>query len=254
MTIKETILQYIRQNKYFSLDQLVNEKKLGERTVKNYLLEFKNKKVIFDAGYGVYSTIEKEFKLVKNNRVDTIERLLKKSFPFTDFSIWNTHQLQPLYQHTQSHHITFIDVENDAIIGFFERISDKYRDAAVEKGGKSFFANITVNHNPVIVRKLIRRSPKNDQVPLLEKILVDMFLDLDKYKYLSEADYWQIWKTLSDEYRVKIGVVSAYSKRRKCFKRIFSQLIENKIFPIMTFGAYFDKVAKVIMGNHGNST
>ena len=53
-----------------------------------------------------------------------------------------------------------------------------------------------------------------------------MFIDLNKYKYIESSDYWGIWNRLFSEYRVKIGILRNYSKRRKCFKELFAQLTD----------------------------
>ena len=82
--------------------------------------------------------------------------------------------------------------------------------------------------NPVVVRGLVSRSPRVGHVPALEKILIDMFMDLDKYNYIGRSDYLEIWRELIQEYRMNIRLVHGYSKRRKCLEGIFSQLVEIK--------------------------
>jgi hypothetical protein len=246
MTIKNGILDYIKRSKYFSLSSLIKEKKVDARIAKNYLSTFKKQGIIFEAGYGAYTTLKREFQISSVSRVETIARLLKKSFPFADFIIWDTRQLQSLYHHTQAHHLTFIETEKELISPFFEAISKNYRGVFVERRSRSYFGKLPISSNPVVVRRMIRRSPHKGIKPSLEKILVDMFVDLNLYNYISEVDYWQIWRELCSQYRINIGTVVAYSKRRKCFKALFSQLIENNILTDMTFGAYFNEVAKVI--------
>ena len=153
-------------------------------------------------------------------------RVLKKSFPFTDFLIWNPKQSQPLYQHTQQHHITFIHTEKGAIQSISDRLSRDYRDTLIEKRSDSFFKSVDISRNPVIIRKMVSRSVKNSRIPPVEKILVDMFVDMDRYKYVSSWDYWQMWEHLLNGYRINFGYVYNYSKRRGCFEGIFKRLFE----------------------------
>jgi len=246
VTIKESILDYIKKNKYFSLRSLVKNKKIDIRLAKNYLLTFKKQGIIFEAGRGVYTTLKREFQIFSVSRVETIARLLKKDFPFADFIIWDTRQLQSLYHHTQAHYLTFIETGKELLYPFSEAVSKNYRDVFIEKRSRNFFKKLSISSNPVVVRKMVRRSPHKGIMASLEKILVDMFVDLNLYRYMSEADYWQIWRELCLQYKINIGTVAGYSRRRKCFKALFLQLIENDILTDMTFGAYFDEVAKVI--------
>lgn len=228
MNKKEKLKEYIKGHRYFSLKQVYKDLSLNRKITKDYLFQFKEENLIFDAGYGIYSTIEKRFELLQKNRVDTILNLLKKRFPYTEFVIWNTQQLQPLYRHTQQHHITFIEVEKEAVPSFFEKVSDEYRETQIEKRNKGYFDSFEISRNPVVIRNLPSRSPKRDHFPELEKIMVDMFIDLEGYRYISEDDYWKIWEELFENYRIKIGTLKNYSKRRKCFESLFSQLPEIK--------------------------
>ena len=79
-----------------------------------------------------------------------------------------------------------------------------------------------------MVRGLVSRPPRTGHIPALEKILIDMLMDLDKYNYIGRSDYIEIWNDLIQRYRIDIRVVHGYSKRRKCSEALFSQLIEIK--------------------------
>ena len=68
------------------------------------------------------------------------------------------------------------------------------------------------------MRGLVSRPPRTGHIPALEKILIDMLMDLDKYNYIGRSDYIEIWKGLIQRYRIDIRVVHGYSKRRKCLE------------------------------------
>ena len=224
MNKKGKVREYIDKHKYFSLSQIAKELSLEKKIVKDYLLQLKKKNLVFEAGYGIYSTIEKRFSLILKSRVNTLLNFLKKKFPYTKFIIWNTQQLQSLYHHTQQHSITFIEVEKEVILSFFETVSKEYRNVLVEKRNREYFNSFDITRNPIVIRNLFSRSPQKGYSPELEKILVDMFINLDKYRYISASDYWKIWERLFSEFRVKIGIFCYYSRRRKCFNKLFPQL------------------------------
>ena len=229
MNKKEQVKNYVKKHKYFSLSQITNELCFEKKTLKDYLLQLKKNKLVFDAGYGICSSIEKRFSLIKKSRVDTLLRSLRTKFPYTKFIVWNTQQLQPLYHNTQQHNITFIEVDKEAVAPFFETVSRNYREAVIEKRNREYFDSFNIVHDPVVIRILFSRSPKKGNSPELEKVLVDMFIDLDRYKYISDADYWKIWQRLFSEFRIKIGTLCNYSMRRKCFKGLFSRLTDISV-------------------------
>lgn len=227
MTEKERLIKYIKNHNYFSLSHVIKELSLKNKTTKNYLLEFKKEKLIYDAGSGFYSTIKSKYELLPNSRVLTLSKFLRREFPYTKFIIWNTKQLQSLYHHLQQHHITFIEVEKEAVLSFYEKISIKYRNTTIEQQTKEYFNSINIVKDPVIVRKLLSRSPVKKYSPELEKILIDMYIDIERYKYISFSDYWELWRALLSDYRISIGHFYNYSKRRNCYGELCSEI--NKI-------------------------
>ncbi|MBN1869026.1 MAG: hypothetical protein JW847_00395 [Candidatus Omnitrophica bacterium] len=227
MNKKELVREYIRKHRYFTLSQIARETGLGRKILWDYLSQLKTQKVIFDAGYGCYSLVGKVFELPKVDRAQDIVQFVKKEFPLlTDFIVWDTRGLRSFYHHIQTHHITFVEVEKDILPSVFDKLYLKFRNVLRERRSKVFFESFDVTRNPVVVRGLVSRSPWFDHVPALEKILIDMFMDLDKYNYIGRSDYLEIWRELIQEYRIDMRVVYSYSKRRKCLEGLLSQLID----------------------------
>ena len=54
---------------------------------------------------------------------------VKKEFPFVkDFVVWDTKALQSLYHHTQTHHITFVEVEKDVLPSIYDKLYLKFQN------------------------------------------------------------------------------------------------------------------------------
>jgi len=226
---KSLVREYIKKHRYFSLSQIAREMSLGRKILGDYLSQLKAEKVVFDAGYGCYSSVVKVFTLPTVERAQDIVRFIKKEFPLvTDFVVWDTKTLQSFYHHTQTHHISFVEVEKDVLTSVYDKLYLKFQNVLRERKSKVFFESFDVTRNPIVVRGLVSRSPRLGHVPTLEKIMVDMFMDLDRYNYIGRSDYLEIWRELIQEYRMNIRLVHGYSKRRKCLEGIFSQLVEIK--------------------------
>ncbi len=245
MNKKELVRGYIKKHRYFNLADVIKETTLSKQAAKNYLSALKNDGAVFSAGAGIYSSVSKEFSCPQNSRVAQIRRIIKKEFPLLDFIIWNTLYLQGYYHHMQTHNITFIEVEQDAVHPIADRIARSYRFVSVERKSRAFDTNFDITKDPIIVRPLISRSPRNGHNPKLEKLLVDLFIIKDKYRTMPDGDYWELWRHLYSLYRINFGELINYARRRKNLKVLLQQLIDNTGIKEVTFVTKVGLVSKV---------
>jgi len=241
---KALVREYIKKHRYFSLSQIIHDVNFEKKLVKDYLFQLKQEKIVFEAGYGFFSNVAEKFPFMAVRRVEVIRQCLKKNYPLVDFLIWDTKIFAPLYHHTQTHHITFVEVEKDLVFSVHEHLYGKYRGVLKERRVKSFFAGFDVTLDPVVVRAMPSRSPREGNIPALEKILVDMYLDIDKYAYIGHSDYFELWWDLVRLYRINIRELIGYSRRRKCSRQLFPQLIENNNSYAIDFCQLIAKVGK----------
>jgi len=240
------VKEYAQKHRYFTLEEVVKVSGISNQLVKNYLQELKQSGIIFSAGRGVYSFVAEEFRLEEKSRVAEIRQLLKKQYPDLDFLIWNTLCFQPYYHHQQTHNITFVEVEADAIRPVIDRISRDYRFVMVEKASRVVLKDFDITHDPIVVRLLIKDSPRKGHTPTLEKMLVDLFVIKDKYSTMTDSDYWELWRSIDGLFRINVSALIAYAKSRRYFRDLISQLIDNIGLNNITFGAYIKYAGKVI--------
>ena len=246
MNKKELVREYIKKHRYFNFAEVIKETGLSNQVAKNYLHTFKAEGIIFSAGRGVYSSVAEEFRLEEKSRVAEIRQLLKKRYPDLDFLIWNTLYFQPYYHHQQTHNITFVEVEADAIRPVADSISRDYRFVTVEKASRVAPKNFDITRDPIVIKLLIKGSPRKGHTPTFEKMLVDLFVIKDKYSTMTDGDYWELWRSTDELFRVNVSALVAYAKIRRYFKGILSQLIDNIGLNNVTFGAYIKYAGKVI--------
>ena len=104
---------------------------------------------------------------------------------------------------------------------------------------------LDITRDPIVVRQLIKGSPHDGHTPTIEKMLVDLYVIKDKYKTMPDGDYWELWRSIDKLFRINIGDMIAYARRRRYLRGINSQLIDNIGLNNVTFGAYIKYVAKV---------
>jgi len=238
--------EYAKKHRYFTLEEVVRVSGISNQLVKNYLQELKQSGIIFSAGRGVYSSVAQVFRPVEKSRVVEIRQLLKKQYPDLDFLVWNTLCFQPYYHHQQTHNITFVEVEADAIRPVADRISLDYRFVMLEKASRVAPKDFDITRDPIVVSLLIKASPREGHVPTLEKMLVDLFVIKDKYATMPDGDYWELWRSIDGLFRVNISALIAYAKIRRYFRDMIPQLIDNIGLNNITFGAYIKYAGKVI--------
>jgi len=240
------VKEYAQKHRYFTLEEVVKVSGISNQLAKNYLQELKQSGIIFSAGRGIYSFVKEEFQPQEKSRVVEIRQLLKKQYPDLDFLVWNTLYLQPYYHHQQTHNITFVEVEADAIRPVTDRISRDYRFVTVEKASRVAPKDFNITRDPIVVRLLIKGSPREGHTPTLEKMLVDLFVIKDKYSTMTDSDYWELWRSIDGLFRINVSALIAYAKSRRYFRGIISQLIDNIGLNNITFGAYIRYAGKVI--------
>lgn len=240
------VKEYAEKHRYFILEEVVKAVGISNQLAKNYLQELKKSEIIFSAGRGVYSSVAKEFRMDEKSRVVEIRQLLKKEYPDLDFLVWNTLYFQPYYHHQQTHNITFVEVEADAIRPIADRISRDYRFVMVEKASRVAPKDFDITRDPIVVRLLIKGSPRKGHTPTLEKMLVDLFVIKDKYLTMPDNDYWELWRSIDGLFRINVSALITYAKSRRYFRDIISQLIDNIGLNNVTFGAYIKYAGKVI--------
>ncbi|MBU4343029.1 MAG: hypothetical protein KKG21_03365 [Candidatus Omnitrophica bacterium] len=255
MNKKELVRNYIKKNRYFNLAGVIKKTGLSSQVAKNYLHALKGEGIVFSAGRGVYSSVAEKFHPEEKSRVAKIRQLLKKQYPELDFLIWNTLYFQPYYHHQQTHNITFVEVEADAMRPVADSISRDYRFVMIEKASRVRNKDFDITRDPIVVRLLIKGSPRKGHTPTLEKMLVDLFVIKDKYSTMTDSDYWELWCSIDELFRVNVSALIAYAKTRRYFKGIVSQLIDNVGLNNVTFGAYLKYAGKVTSnkGAHGKA-
>src|SRR5665648_526659 len=133
ITIKESIIDYAKDKYYFHINDLkryFTEKviKIEEDTLKKYLYLLKKNKVIYPAGRGWYSNIQKEFELNIKPTAKIIKLLIEK-FPLLEFSCWSTEQLKGFFHHLPSQFVTFIYTDKDFLSTLRDFLTENYYTA-----------------------------------------------------------------------------------------------------------------------------
>lgn len=219
--LKHEVVEKLKQQRsYFSYEEIqaLLEKEKIEITpssLKSYVFELTKNKVIFNAGKGWYSILEKDF-ILNKNPVQKVIRRIKKEFPLLEFSCWSTEQLNPFTHHLLAKFITFVYTDMD----YISNTAD-----ILEKGGFSVFQNPTkqeieksfkITEKTVILRPAISKQPdKGDSFSPIEKILVDFLIENEKIGIMESSEAEDVVKAALNSGKINISGLYSYANRRK---------------------------------------
>ena len=188
---------------------------IPDTTLKIYLSQFTETELIFDAGKGWYSFLEKPLEL-NSAPLDKITHTLSSAFPLLSFSCWSTEQINPYMHHLLSRFVTFVDVPADAMEAVGERLMDEGLSILVNPGKadiEKYFSNLD---NPVIIRASGTKAPLSTAgIAASEKIMVDLLVENEKFRFMEPSDSVHAVKRMIQGGRVNMASLHSYAKRRK---------------------------------------
>ena len=219
-TLKERIIDFARNRYYFHINDLKKHLskmciEYNEETLKKPMYRLKNETMIYEAGRGWYSIIEKIFEL-ETAPVEEIRVLIEGKFPLVKFSCWSTEQLKSYFHHLPTRFVTFVYADKD----FLQPLKDFLEDS-----GYNVYLNPTVtetakyvdlkNHAVILRPPISYRDSNNQQLAKIEKVLVDLFMEARNVNLLDREEYTNIMANIILTYRVNIAEMLDYAHNRK---------------------------------------
>jgi len=234
-TIKESIIDYAKDKSYFPIKDLkryFTEKgiKFEEDTLKKYLYLLKKNEVIYPAGRGWYSNIQKEFELnIKST--EKITKLLIEKFPLLEFSCWSTEQLKGFFHHFPSQFVTFIYTDKDFLSTLKDFLTENNYNVYLNPYRADAEKFVEFKTKTIILRPSVSsRVSKEKNLATIEKILVDLFMEMKKISLIDKEEYKKIVSNIILNYRINMAEMFDYAHNRKIkdeIKNLF--IVINKI-------------------------
>lgn len=245
-------------------------------SLKSFILESLENKIekninfyIYDLIYNnvMYPLYDKVYKISdrKDFEID-IPEYLKTSmidifshYPNIVLIVWDSMVLNKLLNFHLAKNITFIEVENGFENLVFEDISKNTNLNILFKPTKEEINANRFRENIVILKTLKYKAPirkKRDMsslgrnlyyrkdisdvpIPKIEKILVDLFVDME-LDFIDESEKMIIFKNALSDYKVNFKTLFAYARNRNK-KDYFEDYVENILHFSIKNGEFYDK-------------
>jgi len=228
-TIKESIIDYARDKYYFHIKDLkryFTEKgiKFRENSLKQQIYLFKKEKFIYPAGRGWYSNIQKEFEL-NIEPTEKITKLLIEKFPLLEFSCWSTEQLKGFFHHLPSQFVTFIYTDKDFLSTLRDLLSENNYNVYLNPYKADAEKFVELKTKTIILRPSVSsRVSKENNSAKIEKILVDLFMEMKKVSLIDRDEYTKIFSNIILNYRINIAEILDYAHNRKIKDQILNMI------------------------------
>lgn len=231
------LLDFVKERKFISIDDVISEHStISRKTAIEYLYQLSQKKIIYNAGHGLYRTFNKrEFKPMISERMSKIAEVVKKEMPFTDFTIWSTEQISPLSHLMIGKHIVFVESEAESAIAIHEVLLDKEIMNFFKPKKEELGKYLELSEFPIIVRSRSKQSATISvdgfRTSSMEKLLFDLYFNISRgYLNLSLAEYGRILRNGLEEYNVDFVRLLSYSDRsdmKNEMQYLLSQIKKN---------------------------
>ncbi len=232
ITIKESIIDYAKNKHYFHINDLkryLTEKgiKFRENSLKQQLYLLKKEEIIYSAGRGWYSNIQKGFEL-NLEPTEKIIKLLIEKFPLITFSCWSTEQLKGFFHHLLSQFVTFIYSDKDFLQSVKDFLMENDYNVYLNPYKIEAEKFVELKTKTIILRPSISsRVPKDSKEKnraKIEKILVDLFMEMKKISLIDKDDYTKIFSNIIFNYRINIAEILDYAHNRKIKDQILNMI------------------------------
>jgi hypothetical protein len=243
ITIENRLIEQFKEKKFFSREELFYffqqiEPDLKKGTFGWRIHDLKNKNIIKPLKRGIYTISYKPvFKPVLSLELFKLDKKLSDQYHDVKYCIWDTIWLNEFSQHQSFKNIVIIEIEKEFIESLYYHLKDSLLklDFFLDPDEKTIDFYIAESSRPVVIKKMITRSPTsriaqnklNLPVPILEKILVDVFAENKLFYLYQGAELAHIYLYAIKNYTINFTRLFSYAKRREKEKEIKEFMIRH---------------------------
>lgn len=175
----------------------------------------RNKYCVAKDGVGIYAY---EY----SDDAKAVAEILKKKFPYLDFTIMDFVQLNEFVNHQLAHNVIHVSVEEDLGDFVFDALKEKYPGKVLINPTPEIYHQYWYD-GMIVVGKLVSEAPmgqKEKWNTRIEKLLVDVITNSILLSSVSETELKNIYEEAFDKYAIDESCMFRYAKRRGADKKI----------------------------------
>ena len=227
--IENRLIEEFKETEAFSREELYSffkdfEPDLKEGTLGWRIYDLKKRNIIKSVRRGWYSISYKPvYKPEVSSELLKLSKVITEHFKDLKYCIWETSWFNEFLQHQTSKRIILIEIEKGFEQDLYFQVKDNFRhEVYLNPHEKEIDLYITESQKPIVIKKLITRSPVSKQTvnknkiitPQLEKILVDIFADEKLFYFYHGSELTHLFENAIKRYSINYTRLFSYAKRR----------------------------------------
>lgn len=205
-----------------------------EQGFRRFLYGLEKQNIITPIGTGIYAFHDKTSLSVANKKhfsprwsqeLGNLNEVVRKAFPYIEYLLWKTRVLHEFMIHQPGQNLFILETEKDVCESAFNLLSQEFP-------GRTFLdpARVTMERyvlpqpDGILIFRLVTQSPRKKingiPSPKLEKILVDTFVDGDKYYYFQGEELARIFENAFSAFWINEKTLFRYAGRRMVSEKL----------------------------------
>lgn len=222
----DNFIEEFRNHKEISLkeifDYFYSQDMTNDKSITALLSRWTKQGILFRVkrgGYVLTNERKKLFKLSADKTEKRLAKIFETKYPELKYVVWHTDCLNRLMIHQHFSPFYIFETESEILESVFYLFKDNKLNVFMGGNEDDLQMYMYNTDNPIILRKLISRSPlvKKEKVshPEIEKILVDIFIDRKLFNFIQDSELDHIYNAVFEDYVVNISKLLNYADRRK---------------------------------------
>lgn len=222
---------------------------LTEKDYQRFLYKLLKDSYISSSGSGIYIILDsqapdyakrKRFAPMMSSFLLEIKQNILSELSFANFVIWETKILHDLMIQQPGINMVVLETENETTRVAFNYLSEKYPGRVFISPDRKVIENYVLpQRDTVIISKLISQTPKGrreQELPYakLEKILVDIFVDDNKFFIFQGSEMVSIYEEAFRLYLIDELSLFRYAGRRNAKQRLLKFIQEETKIRLVT--------------------
>ncbi|MEN8122985.1 MAG: DUF6577 family protein [Bacteroidota bacterium] len=240
--IENRLIEEFKNRDIFTREELFDffryfEPDLKEATLAWRIYDLKNKNIIKVLQRGLYTiSCQAKYKPNLSSELLKVSKKITEKYEDVKYCIWDTVWLNEFSRHQTSKKFLIIEIEKDFVESLYYHLKDNFNfDLYINPDEKLIEFYISESKYPIIIKKLITRSPIDKitqnktklAIPLLEKILVDIYSEKKLYYFYQGSELRYIYENALSNYSINYTKLLSYARRREKEIEIKSYLVNN---------------------------
>jgi hypothetical protein len=204
------------------------------------------RKVIDQLKLGVYTlSSKKAYRPFISDKLARLSKIVAKEFEQLDYCLWSTEWLNDFTRHQLGTFFYILEVEKDFVEEVFNAYSEIKPYRVLLNPTEEIMGRYLESEISIVIKPLISRSPKRKiafketskdkiDVPMLEKMLVDVYSDAVTFYAIQGSEMDALFETAFKRYQINFTKLISYAKRRNKEEQIKGYLEHN--FPEVVNG------------------